>query len=253
MHSKTLNVLFLSSLAAAAAVEGQVEERQVEERQYGSSGSGDDYYNSLMSDLNSLYVWILENCMHQVYIRISSTNFSTSATNTDYLDYLTAYSDLPTDYSAYLPTATGSGSGSGSGYNEGSNSDSESISIPAMTAAPTVTMPTGMSFDMPPPSIESVLATAIPPSYLSQLANPTAASSIISEIQHGHYPTWYQQLPSSVKAWLTSHYATAGPMATGTAGSSGSGGAPHGNTASTGVLATGFMGAAAILAIAVML
>jgi hypothetical protein len=38
MHSKTLAVLFLSALAAA-----EVEKRQ-----------GDDYYNSLMSELNSL-------------------------------------------------------------------------------------------------------------------------------------------------------------------------------------------------------
>lgn len=47
MLSKSLTVLFLSSLAAAAAVE---------ERQNGNSGSGDDYYNSLMSELNSMYV-----------------------------------------------------------------------------------------------------------------------------------------------------------------------------------------------------
>lgn len=46
MHSKILNVLFLSALTAAAAA--------VEERQYGGSNSGDDYYNSLMSELNSL-------------------------------------------------------------------------------------------------------------------------------------------------------------------------------------------------------
>ncbi|KAJ5359059.1 uncharacterized protein N7496_011472 [Penicillium cataractarum] len=217
MHSKTLNVLFLSALAAAAAVE---------ERQYGGSDSGDDYYNSLMSELNSL------------------------ATNTDYMDYLTAYSDLPTDYSAYLPSATGSGSDGGS--------NSESNNYPAVTAAPSVSIPSGLGYDMPPPSIESVLATAIPPSYLSQLANPTAASSIISEIQHGHYPSWYQDLPSSVKAWITSHYMTGSTAAatggsSGSSGNSGSGSAAHGNAASTGVLATGFMGAAAILAIAVML
>lgn len=182
--------------------------------------------------------------MHRKGNRISPTDTSTRATETNYLDYLTA-TNLPTDYSAYLPAATGgSGSGSGSGNN------GNSITMPAMTAAPTMTMPAGASFDMPPPSIESVLATAIPPSYLTALANPTSASSIISEIQHGHYPTWYEQLPSSVKAWLTSHYATAGPMAT---GSSGSGGAPHGNAAPTGALATSFMGAVAILAAAVML
>ncbi|CEO58932.1 hypothetical protein PMG11_03624 [Penicillium brasilianum] len=218
MHSKILNVLFLSALTAAAAVE---------ERQYGGSNSGDDYYNSLMSELNSL------------------------ATETNYMDYLTAYSDLPTDYSAYLPAATNLGSNSGS--NGGS-----SETFPAVTAAPSVSIPSGLGFDMPPPSIESVLATAIPPSYLSQLANPTAASSIISEIQHGHYPSWYQELPSSVKAWITSHYGTgntavATGASSGSSGSSGSGGATHGNAASTGLLATGFMGAVAILAVAVML
>lgn len=169
------------------------------------------------------------------------------------MDYLTAYSDLPTDYSAYLPSATGSSSGSNGGSN------SESNTVPAVTAAPSVSIPSGLGgFDMPPPSIESVLATAIPPSYLSQLANPTAASSIFSEIHNGHYPSWYQDLPGSVKAWITSHYATgnaavATGSSSGSSGSSGSGGAAHGNAASTGVLATGFMGAAAILAIAVML
>jgi hypothetical protein len=186
------------------------------------------------------------------------TDTSTRATNTDYLNYLTAYTNIPTDYSAYLPAATGSGSNSGSGSNGGSNGGSNNS--PTVTAAPSISIPSGLGFDMPPPSIESVLATAIPPSYLSQLANPTAASSIISEIQHGHYPSWYQQLPGSVKAWLTSHYATANPAAatgasSGSSGSSGSGGAPHGNGAgaSTGVLATGFMGAAGILAAALML
>lgn len=185
--------------------------------------------------------------MHREGTRTSPTDASTRATDTNYLDYLTA-TNLPTDYSAYLPAATGD-SGSGSGSGSGSNNNGNSVT-PAMTAAPTMTMPASASFDMPPPSIESVLATAIPPSYLTAFANPTSASSIISEIQHGHYPTWYEQLPGSVKAWLTSHYATAGPMAT---GSSGSSGAPHGNAAPTGALATSFMGAVAILAAAVML
>lgn len=182
--------------------------------------------------------------MHRNDNRILPTDTSIRATDTNYLDFLTA-TNLPTDYSAYLPAAT-SGSGSGSG----SNNNGNSVTMPAVTAAPTVTMPAGASFDTPPPSIESVLATAIPPSYLTALANPTSASSLISEIQHGHYPTWYEQLPGSVKAWLTSHYATAGPMATGSSGSSGS---PHGNAAPTGALATSFMGAVAILAAAVML
>ncbi|KAJ5166919.1 uncharacterized protein N7482_005700 [Penicillium canariense] len=155
-------------------------------KERGESGSGgDDYYNSLMSELNSL------------------------ETDTNYMDYLTAYSDLPTDYSAYLPDATGS--------------NLESISFPSLTAAPSYTMPSGLSADIPPPSIESVLVTAVPMSYLSQMENPSARASIFSEIHAGHYPSWYRQLPSSVKEWISSHYAT-GAVETGASSTGSSGG-----------------------------
>lgn len=115
-----------------------------------------------------------------------------------------------------------------------------------MTAAPTVTMPS-YTLDTIPSSIESVLITAIPSSYLSELADPTAASSLISEIQNGDVPTWYQELPGSVKSWLADHYATAG------SGSAGSGGNGGNSAPSTGVAVTGLLGAMCILAVAVLL
>ncbi|OGE53495.1 hypothetical protein PENARI_c007G11721 [Penicillium arizonense] len=213
MHSKTLAVLFLSALAAA-----EVEKRQ---------DAYDDYYNSLMSQLNSL------------------------ETDTNYMDYLTAYSDLPTDYSAYLPGPTDSPS---------TVSNLDSNNFPSMTAGPSITMPSGLSADLPPPSIQSVLVTAVPMSFLSQIENPSARSSIFSEIHNGHYPSWYQDLPNSVKDWVSSHYATAtGPMPTGVTSSGGSssnsnsGSGVPGAAAPSGMIATGLMGAAAILAVAVML
>lgn len=125
-----------------------------------------------------------------------------------------------------------------------------------MTDAPS--MPSNLP-DMPPPSIESVLITAVPASYLSQLANPSARSSIINEIQHGNFPSWYDNLPASVKSWVQSHYATAtgfGASPTDGSGSgsgSGSNGPVPGAAPPSGIIATGLLGAAGILAVAVML
>lgn len=165
------------------------------------------------------------------------------------MDYLTAYSDMPTDYSQYYPNPTGNGNG---------NDNSASDSMPAMTSGPS--MPSGLSYDVPPPSIESVLITAVPASYLSQMANPSARSSLINEIQHGNYPAWYENLPASVKNWISSHYATGtanGAFPTdGSSGSgsgSGQGSGMPGAAPPSGVVATGLMGAACVLAVAVML
>ncbi|RHZ56292.1 uncharacterized protein CDV56_108032 [Aspergillus thermomutatus] len=69
---------------------------------------------------------------------------------------------------------------------------------------------TDSSFDMSdllgsvPSSILAVVATAIPASFISAMANPTSVSSIVSEIEAGTYPAWYSSLPDSVKAWATS-------------------------------------------------
>lgn len=128
----------------------------------------------------------------------------------------------------------------------------------SITSAPS--MP---SFDLPPASIESVLATAVPASFLSQMANPSAASSVYKEIKDGHYPSWYKELPSSVKDWLSTHYVDATATATGAAATDDSGSSSGGGRKGKGgdtdaappsaMAATGLMGAACILAMAVML
>lgn len=112
---------------------------------------------------------------------------------------------------------------------------------------------------MPPPSIESVLITAVPASFMSEMANPSARSSVINEIQNGNFPSWYDNLPASVKSWVQDHWATAtgfGASPTGGSGSgsgSGSNGPVPGAAPPSGVIATGLVGAAAVLAVAVML
>lgn len=57
--------------------------------------------------------------------------------------------------------------------------------------------------DSIPTSILAVIETAIPTSWLSEIMDPSSRDSIISEIQAGTMPAWYNSLPSSVKAWAT--------------------------------------------------
>ncbi|KAJ5728986.1 uncharacterized protein N7483_003494 [Penicillium malachiteum] len=157
---------------------------------------------------------------------------------TDYTDY-PAYTDLPPDYTPYTPDVTET------------TGSTETFAGAPVTPAPTMPSST-YSMDMPPPSIESVLATAIPASFLSEMSNPSAVSSVVSEIQHGNFPTWYQQLPGSVKSWLMEHYAT-GSMPTATDGVSGSAAQGHNAAPPSGLAATSLLGAACILAAALIL
>lgn len=55
-----------------------------------------------------------------------------------------------------------------------------------------------------PSSILTVVETAIPASWYEAILDPTSRSSIMSEIQAGTMPAWYNSLPASVKAWATS-------------------------------------------------
>ncbi|KAJ5997280.1 hypothetical protein N7499_006417 [Penicillium canescens] len=57
-----------------------------------------------------------------------------------------------------------------------------------------------------PSSILTVLATAIPSSFYDDILNPASRSAIISAAAAGTYPAWYNELPSSVKAWATSNF-----------------------------------------------
>ncbi|RAL01041.1 uncharacterized protein BO80DRAFT_425023 [Aspergillus ibericus CBS 121593] len=94
-----------------------------------------------------------------------------------------------------------------------------------------------------PASIESVLITAVPTSFLSEISNPTAWSSVTSEWRDGHFPSWYSSLNSDVKSYLSTRFDHASPS---TSTSHGGASAPTG-------MAAGVMGAAGILGLAIAL
>jgi hypothetical protein len=87
-----------------------------------------------------------------------------------------------------------------------------------------------------PSSILTVLATAIPSSFYDDLLNPESRSAIISAAAAGTYPAWFNELPSSVKAWATSNFDDgalgASATATGSASETGSSAVAASNTAS---------------------
>ncbi|KAG2419334.1 hypothetical protein HFD88_004129 [Aspergillus terreus] len=56
-----------------------------------------------------------------------------------------------------------------------------------------------------PDSILSVMETAVPTSWqMDILTDPAFRASVASAAAEGSYPAWYNELPSSVKAWATS-------------------------------------------------
>lgn len=55
-----------------------------------------------------------------------------------------------------------------------------------------------------PTSILTVLATAVPATWYQDILDPASRSSIISDIEAGTLPAWYNELPSSVRAYATS-------------------------------------------------
>jgi hypothetical protein len=87
-----------------------------------------------------------------------------------------------------------------------------------------------------PNSILTVMATAIPFSFYDDMLNPASRSAIISAAAAGTYPAWYNELPSSVKAWATSNFVDgalgASATATGSASETGSSAVAASNTAS---------------------
>ncbi|RLM00498.1 hypothetical protein CFD26_108499 [Aspergillus turcosus] len=242
MHYKTLSLLLLTATAlaapeaapeAAAEAASEAAPEDVAKRQYG------DYYSSLMNDLNSL---------------ADTNNWQQYLTNTDYEQFLTN-----TDFGGF-PTNTDAG-----------NAPTNTKSVPTdLGGFGSFSMPTAaFTYDgMPPPSIASVLITAVPSSYMAQLANPSVRSSLIHDIQQGHYPDWYTDLPNSVKQWISTNYASmTGAMATTTSNSgsgSGSGSGSNGGGASssssqgaapaaTGAIAFSIAGAAGVLGLALAL
>ncbi|KAL2871678.1 uncharacterized protein BJX67DRAFT_167207 [Aspergillus lucknowensis] len=55
-----------------------------------------------------------------------------------------------------------------------------------------------------PSSILSQIQTALPPSVFQELATPASLSSLYSEVQEGHLPSWATDLPPDVRDYLES-------------------------------------------------
>jgi hypothetical protein len=58
--------------------------------------------------------------------------------------------------------------------------------------------------DSIPTSVLGVLMTAVPPSVIAALTDPTQAAGIVQQIEQGQIPDWYRNLPDSVKSWASS-------------------------------------------------
>ncbi|PLB55238.1 hypothetical protein P170DRAFT_421824 [Aspergillus steynii IBT 23096] len=59
-----------------------------------------------------------------------------------------------------------------------------------------------------PPSVLAVLATAMPASFISQLADPSAISSLDKDWKTGKTPDWYSKLPDDVKDYVSAQVNT---------------------------------------------
>ncbi|KAL4995360.1 hypothetical protein BDV10DRAFT_188189 [Aspergillus recurvatus] len=106
--------------------------------------------------------------------------------------------------SSDIPVATGvSGSsdsaGSSSSSSSSSSSDSDSDSDSDSSSS------NGDLYGIPN-SIASEIASAVPSSVLSDLANPSSLSSMYSEIQDGNYPAWATDIPDDVWDYFESAY-----------------------------------------------
>lgn len=91
------------------------------------------------------------------------------------------------------PPITGSGESSGSITNPDADASASSAASALVAAIPT--------------SILTVMETAIPASWQDEiLTDPSFRSSVASAASAGTYPAWYNELPSSVKAWASSNF-----------------------------------------------
>ncbi|KLJ05970.1 hypothetical protein EMPG_10583 [Blastomyces silverae] len=127
--------------------------------------------------------------------------------------------------------------------------------VGSMTAPAKIEWPSILAkLDDPPESLIQIFATAIPQTAFRSLLDPEGRSSIASEIKAGNTPDWFNNLPSSVKSYI-SHIqvqATATDMPV-----NGKGGSTSTSSAlaakETGVVAGGLVLAAGILGLALAL
>ncbi|KAJ5368635.1 uncharacterized protein N7496_008395 [Penicillium cataractarum] len=91
------------------------------------------------------------------------------------------------------PQITSSGESSGSVTNPDADASAASAASALVAAIPS--------------SILTVMETAIPASWQDEvLTDPAFRSSVASAAAAGTYPAWYNELPSSVKAWASSNF-----------------------------------------------
>ncbi|KAL4737649.1 hypothetical protein BDV11DRAFT_206570 [Aspergillus similis] len=106
---------------------------------------------------------------------------------------------IQSEGSSDIPVATGISSSSSSSSDSSSDSsfDSDSDSDSDSSTKDLYGMPS---------SIISEIASAVPTSVLSDLANPSSLSSMYSEIQDGNYPAWATDIPDDVWDYFESAY-----------------------------------------------
>ncbi|KAJ5994370.1 hypothetical protein N7451_010094 [Penicillium sp. IBT 35674x] len=80
--------------------------------------------------------------------------------------------------------------------------DDDMAKIEALAGSLTMPASTSTTTSVPN-SILTVLETAIPASWYEEILDATSRSALISEIEAGTLPAWYNALPSSVKAWAS--------------------------------------------------
>ncbi|KAJ9294468.1 hypothetical protein DTO271G3_6736 [Paecilomyces variotii] len=136
--------------------------------------------------------------------------------------------------------------------------DESSLNIAAITSFPSDISFPSLPTNSIPPSVLSVLETAVPSSVLDGLATDSAyRSSYISAIKAGSTPAWYSSLPPDVKAYVSTAVINTA-AATGASASASATAAATGSSSANAALApapTGFIagsvaGIAGVLALA---
>ncbi|KAL4944131.1 hypothetical protein BDV06DRAFT_220601 [Aspergillus oleicola] len=104
-------------------------------------------------------------------------------------------------------SSSSSSSGSTSSYDDDEDEDSSSSS--------------SGTFGGVPDDIASQLVSAIPPSVISEIMNPTSLASLQSEVENGNFPAWATDLPDDVKDYLETEWDVEVPAAATSSVSSG--------------------------------
>ncbi|KAL1988291.1 hypothetical protein VTN96DRAFT_266 [Rasamsonia emersonii] len=86
-------------------------------------------------------------------------------------------------------------------------------SVAALLLSTAATGAVAQQITPPPASILTVLETALPSSLITELTNPSAIQSVVSEVAAGTVPGWLQSLPPNVKSYLVTAYGSLASVA----------------------------------------